>query len=1101
MKHLAHILLQISVVLVVTQSARSQTTYYVRTDGNDSNNGLSNTSGGAKLTIQGAVNAAAAGDTVSVGIGTFTKGASLNKSRLVLRGTGNASIVFDTSSASSLGISKDSVTVRDLLVTGSGSSGLLATNVKNLNLTNLSCQSNKGSGVQLTGVNGATVSGGSYSHNTLEGFNTLNCVNVTMTNVTADSNGTPGNGSGIDLVHTTGSSQANNLTVVGNKKHGFVIGDGSTGITITDGTYLQNGTTREYDGGGIFIYADAGSVSNITINGAVNASNNLTAGVWLSAGTSASYSVGNVMIAQTGNATFSGNGGAGVIVYGNNNLITIGGTYTRGTATAAGVIVVSESSMNELPPTNILINGATFNSGYSSSNPVITLNDGLQILKNPIYATSNTFVGATTLPAIETLIHDSLDDNNLGRVYHTNDNPPALPSLLSPADQAAGIATNPALSWGSSAGATNYHLQVSTSPSFATSLIDTAGLSGTSFQLLPLANNTSYYWRVSAYNATGNSGYSPPRKFTTIVSAPSVGPTLLSPAANATNVSLTPSFTWNSVSGAGSYGLQLSADSLFNTIIADANNLPTSYTPLLTLISNTLYYWHVNASNAGGTGPYSPTGRFRTIETPPNPPALSFPADSAVGVPKNATVSWSASAGAVSYDVQVSVVANFATTAVDSQGIAATSATFHGLSNSTTYYWRVSASNSAGTGAFSSARQFTTSASNPPIPPAPTLAFPADSASGISITPFLSWNASSGADSYRLQISSDAGFSTSAIDSQGISIGSCTVSGLAYNTRYYWRVNASNASGTGPYSVVRSFLTVAGALSAPSLIAPADSALSVSTSPVFSWSTVSGASGYRFQLSAGSSFATVLVDSQGIAGTSISLIGLANSTEYFWRAGGMNGAGTGPYSTSRKFRTIIAISPVPVPATPLNGAVDVARDARLTWYSAFGAASYRVQLSTGASFSPVQIDSSGIIDTSAVFAGLGSSTTFYWRVTGVNNGGSSSFSSGWNFTTGIHTGVEDGSEAVPHEFQLRQNFPNPFNPSTRIQFTLPAEGVARLRVYSLLGQLVATLFDGEAGPGRVYQVEFDASRVSSGVYISQLEFGGSRRVIRMILVR
>ncbi|MBI3006254.1 MAG: T9SS type A sorting domain-containing protein, partial [Ignavibacteriales bacterium] len=72
-------------------------------------------------------------------------------------------------------------------------------------------------------------------------------------------------------------------------------------------------------------------------------------------------------------------------------------------------------------------------------------------------------------------------------------------------------------------------------------------------------------------------------------------------------------------------------------------------------------------------------------------------------------------------------------------------------------------------------------------------------------------------------------------------------------------------------------------------------------------------------------------------------------------------------------------------------------------------------------------------------------------------------------------------------FALEPNYPNPFNPSTTIQFTVGTHGRASLQVYDVLGQRVATLFDNDAEPGRLYQVKFDASHLPSGVYFARLD--------------
>ena len=99
------------------------------------------------------------------------------------------------------------------------------------------------------------------------------------------------------------------------------------------------------------------------------------------------------------------------------------------------------------------------------------------------------------------------------------------------------------------------------------------------------------------------------------------------------------------------------------------------------------------------------------------------------------------------------------------------------------------------------------------------------------------------------------------------------------------------------------------------------------------------------------------------------------------------------------------------------------------------------------------------------------------------------------------TGFEVFSE-IPNEFELYQNYPNPFNPSTKIKFTIPAGApqVFTLRVYDVLGNEVATLVNEEK-PAGVYEVEFDASMYSSGIYIYQIRAGSFIDVKKMILLK
>ena len=88
----------------------------------------------------------------------------------------------------------------------------------------------------------------------------------------------------------------------------------------------------------------------------------------------------------------------------------------------------------------------------------------------------------------------------------------------------------------------------------------------------------------------------------------------------------------------------------------------------------------------------------------------------------------------------------------------------------------------------------------------------------------------------------------------------------------------------------------------------------------------------------------------------------------------------------------------------------------------------------------------------------------------------------------------------PGEFVLEQNYPNPFNPNTVISYRLPVNSNVTLKVYDILGNEVVILVNEEKQPG-VYEVEFDASNLSSGIYFYQLKADGFVQTRKMILLR
>lgn len=93
-----------------------------------------------------------------------------------------------------------------------------------------------------------------------------------------------------------------------------------------------------------------------------------------------------------------------------------------------------------------------------------------------------------------------------------------------------------------------------------------------------------------------------------------------------------------------------------------------------------------------------------------------------------------------------------------------------------------------------------------------------------------------------------------------------------------------------------------------------------------------------------------------------------------------------------------------------------------------------------------------------------------------------------------------GSTLAPATFELSQNYPNPFNPSTVIKYSVPAVSNVTLSVYNIIGQKVATLVN-EVKQAGTYEVKFDASSLSSGLYIYKLETPGQTITRKMTLLK
>jgi hypothetical protein len=98
------------------------------------------------------------------------------------------------------------------------------------------------------------------------------------------------------------------------------------------------------------------------------------------------------------------------------------------------------------------------------------------------------------------------------------------------------------------------------------------------------------------------------------------------------------------------------------------------------------------------------------------------------------------------------------------------------------------------------------------------------------------------------------------------------------------------------------------------------------------------------------------------------------------------------------------------------------------------------------------------------------------------------------------TSISNISATIPDAFSLSQNYPNPFNPATKIKFTIPKESKVRLYVYDVLGKTVADVVNENLIAG-VYEIQFDASMLSTGIYFYKLEADGFTDVKKMMVIK
>lgn len=386
---------------------------------------------------------------------------------------------------------------------------------------------------------------------------------------------------------------------------------------------------------------------------------------------------------------------------------------------------------------------------------------------------------------------------------------PPAPVLVAPVNNATNVSITPLLDWEDVPGATSYRVQISTSPSFGTTVINVGGLTNSAYSVPGgLTNNTTYYWRVNASNSGGAGLWSDVWSFTTVPAAPSA-PTLSYPPNGSTGIPVNVTLNWNDVPTATGYRAQVSLNNSFTQIVFDElSSVSQIPVPPGTLSGTTQYYWRVYASNVGGISPWSSVWSFTTAVAPPAAPVLISPPNGSTGIAiSGVTFDWNNSAGATSYRIQISTSSDFGTTFVNT--VVGSSQYTHNnppFANNTTYYWRVNATNSGGTGQWSVVWSFTTVIASLP---APTLITPPNSATNVPLTPYMDWSDVSGATSYRLQISTTSSFSSTVLNVVTVNSEYVVPSGILQGyTLYYWRVATMNEGGTGPYSAAWTFTTV-----------------------------------------------------------------------------------------------------------------------------------------------------------------------------------------------------------------------------------------------------------------------------------------------------
>lgn len=521
--------------------------------------------------------------------------------------------------------------------------------------------------------------------------------------------------------------------------------------------------------------------------------------------------------------------------------------------------------------------------------------------------------------------------------------------------------------WNSVSGAANYRLDVSTANDFSANLSGYNNLyvAGVSQSVTGLNPNTTYYYRVRSESGSVISESSNMVTVTTSPAAPTA-----SSGSSITHSSFNAS--WNSVSSATGYRLDVSLSNSFSSFVSGYNDLTVGSTSqsVTGLEPNTTYYYRVRAVNSSLTSSNSNTV---TVNVPL--PTVTANAGSMMG-PDSFTANWNSVSGASSYRLDVSTANDFTTFVSGYQNltVANTYSPVTGLNPYTTYYYRVRVVvPSVSLGSITSANSSTITVATLPATPV------ANAATNVTNSSFTAnFGSVSGATGYRLDVSTSNDFTSFVSGYNNLSVASSIppVTGLNANTTYYYR---ARAEASGSTSLSSNVITV-GTLSPPP-VASAATAIT-STSFTANWGAVSGASSYRLDLSNFSDFSTVhpVFNNLSVFATSQSLTGLSSNTVYYYRIRTIIGSTSSPNSNT--------ITTTTAPAAPGATAASAVTASSFTanWGSVAGATGYRLDVSTSNDFSSFVsgYNNLTVASTSQSVTGVSGNTIYYYRLRAVN---------------------------------------------------------------------------------------------------------------------
>ena len=267
------------------------------------------------------------------------------------------------------------------------------------------------------------------------------------------------------------------------------------------------------------------------------------------------------------------------------------------------------------------------------------------------------------------------------------------------------------------------------------------------------------------------------------------------------------------------------------------------------------------------------------------------------------------------------------------------------------------------------------------------------------------------------------------------------------------------------------------------------------------WKAANGATGYYLDVAIDGKFKNILssIDKLDV-GKNLSYLvnNLPIGSTFYYRVFSYNDGGM-----SLSPSDTIAVQTLPLaPTSPIALAPSDLKETSFTanWSPVTGATGYYLTVAVDEALTKLifgynKKDVGNV--TSFQISGLLTNSNYYFGVSAYNPGGESAISNPMKVS--IITGI-DKLNSVPTAFELNQNFPNPFNPTTKINYGIPKAGFVKINIYNVLGTLVTSLVNENQAAG-YYSIELNAGSLTSGIYFYRMESGSFSQTKKLLLLK